>query len=328
MALDRPTPEGDVGVIPRGYSDPVENPLLPAITAATDDDPVPVDRLADEPGWEFEGAEDVGQNDLVHPDLQVKAVSSAVRSLVSSAVGISLTDYSRNPQAKGWGAPCTAPRATVQAGAASVNVDRRIAELVFLIMRHGERHGYRHRKADTGAYNCRKIAGTNSWSNHAWALAIDINWQSNPFTSPLRTDIPEWYRFTWNRYGFAWGGNYSGKKDAMHFEFMGTPAQLQRALDLARKEIGDVVAPPPPPVTGAKPGDGILERGDSGESVKTLQRVAKAWYPKDLGYVTVDGEFGPDTERAVKFVQAKFGLTQDGVAGPQTLGKLGLGYLK
>jgi peptidoglycan hydrolase-like protein with peptidoglycan-binding domain len=59
----------------------------------------------------------------------------------------------------------------------------------------------------------------------------------------------------------------------------------------------------------------ILKRGLSGEPVRRLQ--AK------LG-VEADGEFGPNTEKALKDWQAKKGLTADGIAGPDTFVAMGL----
>jgi putative chitinase len=53
--------------------------------------------------------------------------------------------------------------------------------------------------------------------------------------------------------------------------------------------------------------------GDNNDTVKALQ--AK------LG-LTDDGIFGPGTKRAVRDFQAKHGLTADGIAGPATLKKL------
>lgn len=164
---------------------------------------------------------------------------------VCAVPGINLADYSKDAQQRGWGSPCSGTMARVQLTVAAVSVDTRVAELVGLIMRANERDGYRYRAADTGAYNCRKISGTDVWSNHAWGAAVDCNWQSNPFTATLQTDRPSWEIDRWARYGWAWGGKYTGKKDAMHNEFMGTPAQAQAALVLARKELGSTTAATP-----------------------------------------------------------------------------------
>jgi hypothetical protein len=37
------------------------------------------------------------------------------------------------------------------------------------------------RANNTSAYNCRKVAGSSSWSNHAYGRAIDINPRRNPY---------------------------------------------------------------------------------------------------------------------------------------------------
>ena len=72
---------------------------------------------------------------------------------------------------------------------------------------------------------------------------------------PLTTDIPAWMVAMWNRYGFAWGGHYTGTPDAMHFEFMGTPAQADQMTALALRELAPGATPPPvttQPVTPVK----------------------------------------------------------------------------
>lgn len=53
----------------------------------------------------------------------------------------------------------------------------------------------------------------------------------------------------------------------------------------------------------------MLRKGSRGTSVRTLQKL--------LG-VSVDGNFGPQTERAVIAFQIKKGLTADGLVGPKT----------
>jgi hypothetical protein len=242
---------------PEDWRSPVDDPLLPWIIPADDGAPDPAppqERLTQEPGWDIE-AEDTGQNEDLVPGLgnpgDLPEDSPARKFVQPGFAGLDLRDYSRLPSAKGWGAACSAARATVRLTEASVTVDARIAELVGLVMRACEARGYHFRKADTGAYNCRKIAGTNTWSNHAWALAVDVNWRSNPYTTIANdTDIPDWMHNLWNRYGFAWGGDYTGgKRDFMHFEFMGTPQQAQLGLALARAELGSgtPVTPPAPP---------------------------------------------------------------------------------
>ena len=62
-------------------------------------------------------------------------------------------------------------------------------------------------------------------------------------------------------------------------------------------------------------------RGSTGSTVSEIQTRLKNW-----GYYSgkVDGIFGSGTEAAVKKVQAKNGLTADGIVGPATLSALGI----
>jgi peptidoglycan hydrolase-like protein with peptidoglycan-binding domain len=59
----------------------------------------------------------------------------------------------------------------------------------------------------------------------------------------------------------------------------------------------------------------ILRKGLSGEPVRRLQTK--------LG-VEADGEFGPNTEKALKDWQTKNGLAADGIAGPDTFMAMGI----
>jgi len=66
----------------------------------------------------------------------------------------------------------------------------------------------------------------------------------------------------------------------------------------------------------------VLSRlGSRGEEVRKIQQRLKDW-----GYYKgpVDGIYGPKTRDAVIAFQKKHGLTPDGIAGPQTLAKIGL----
>ena len=61
-------------------------------------------------------------------------------------------------------------------------------------------------------------------------LAVDLNSLANPMGSRLVTDMPRWMPKLWTGHGFAWGGAYTGRKDAMHYEYVGTPAELRRTI--------------------------------------------------------------------------------------------------
>lgn len=71
---------------------------------------------------------------------------------------------------------------------------------------------------------------------------------------------------------------------------------------------------PPSPVVR------VLKKGDKGEDVKRLQTALT-----DAGYtISIDGDFGIMTQRAVVCFQFEHGLTVDGVAGSQTQSALNL----
>ncbi|MCF3933303.1 M15 family metallopeptidase [Acuticoccus sp. M5D2P5] len=89
-----------------------------------------------------------------------------------------------------------------------------------------------------GGYNNRKIAGTNVLSNHAFGNAIDINPGENPMGSKLITDMPANISELAKKHGLGWGGNWTSKKDAMHFEASGgvsTEREMGRAASEAEK---------------------------------------------------------------------------------------------
>jgi Transglycosylase-like domain/Putative peptidoglycan binding domain len=68
-------------------------------------------------------------------------------------------------------------------------------------------------------------------------------------------------------------------------------------------------------VTAIASSEVVVERGDRGQAVRSIQSA--------LG-IPADGVFGPQTERAVRQFQRREGLVVDGVVGPQTRSALGL----
>ena len=61
--------------------------------------------------------------------------------------------------------------------------------------------------------------------------------------------------------------------------------------------------------------------GSRGEEVRKIQTKLKNW-----GYYSgaVDGIYGTQTQKAVRYFQQKNGLTVDGIAGPKTLAAMGI----
>lgn len=86
----------------------------------------------------------------------------------------------------------------------------------------------------------------------------------------------------------------------------------RRYLSIAKREVARLVA------AGIQPVDAVhypvLRRGSDGDAVEILQvRLRQQGFP-----LTLDGDFGPATELAVKAFQARAGLTSDGIVGPQS----------
>ncbi len=93
---------------------------------------------------------------------------------------------------------------------------------------------------NTSAFNCRYVAGTTRWSNHATGRAIDVNPLENPYVSNGRTDhdgsVPYLDRgaaaigmivegdaavAAFDAVGWGWGGRWSGDLDYQHFSAAG-----------------------------------------------------------------------------------------------------------
>jgi len=172
--------------------------------------------------------------------------------------GASTTDYSRLANSRGWGSgwPACGGMAgkivkinlTRSGTSIAGGVHRDIAELFLLIGNEIERRGYMFHPGWCWGAECRAISGSNTPSNHSWGLAVDINAPNNPYTSSGQHDIPEWAFALFRSYGFGCGADYSGKKDWMHVEAMGTPSDMAAMTALARRNIGGggvVITPPP-----------------------------------------------------------------------------------
>ncbi|MGH8978013.1 MAG: M15 family metallopeptidase [Acidimicrobiia bacterium] len=93
---------------------------------------------------------------------------------------------------------------------------------------------------NTSAFNCRFVAGTSRWSEHAYGRAIDINTVQNPYVSGAHVSPPAGAAYV-NRTlqapgmihagdavvrafaaaGWGWGGNFGSAKDYQHFSATG-----------------------------------------------------------------------------------------------------------
>lgn len=136
---------------------------------------------------------------------------------------------------KHWGPHCTRKHVTVDIAhhslpfAAGSQKAWRHLDLVFQRQAPHYRNHVAQRQ-DIGSFNCRFIAGTNIYSNHAFATALDIAWlentrDPNPFDNPIWTEAGAFIRHIEHR-GFRWGGRFS-HPDSMHVELMLVPWQVR-----------------------------------------------------------------------------------------------------
>lgn len=143
-------------------------------------------------------------------------------------------------------------RVTATRSGADFDVHYEIAPLIKFLIDEVERRGYLidHGAADVDddwSYANRAIRGRNTPSNHSWGLAIDIDAQEYGLGSYRR--LPQWVVDLFEAYGFDYGGDWSGRKDPMHFEFNGWPSQARWLVaSLAGHHIDNTPAPVPPSV--------------------------------------------------------------------------------
>ncbi len=65
----------------------------------------------------------------------------------------------------------------------------------------------------------------------------------------------------------------------------------------------------------------VWRQGSRGQCVKDIQQIVNAAIPKQV-YLTVDGQYGPNTTSGVRTFQSDTGISADGSVGPQTWNKL------
>jgi len=93
---------------------------------------------------------------------------------------------------------------------------------------------------NTSAFNCRRVAGSSSWSEHSYGRAIDLNPVENPYVSGSTVSPPAGAAYldrgdarpgmvrrgdavhrVFTQMGWGWGGDWSSSKDYQHFSATG-----------------------------------------------------------------------------------------------------------
>ncbi|MGH7678997.1 MAG: M15 family metallopeptidase [Gemmatimonadaceae bacterium] len=182
-------------------------------------------------------------------------------------------------------------------------------------------HDYRIRPADTDSYNCRPITGGTGLSLHSYGIALDVNWDTNPYlktptgrkvryssrrsqdargddvraggadtdmTSAMIDDIRA-IKTVDGRSVFAWGGDFKTVKDSMHFQIDLTPAEMERGIDWSTHTVTVASAEEQPAA--------FARLGDVGPEVAYFQRKLARLSPQSPG--KLDGHYGRKTADSV-----------------------------
>ena len=182
-------------------------------------------------------------------------------------------------------------------------------------------------RGDSWGYAPRTIIGSTVTSNHASGTAVDLNASRHPLgkTGTFSTaQVAAIRKIVADSNGvLRWGGDYSGRKDEMHFELQlqsngNNPAKV--AALAARVAATVPLSTVSTPAASGRP---TIREGATGDAVKALQSGLKRVFPTYAGGLSVDGAFGPKTATAVREFQRRSGLTADGIVGPATWATLG-----
>lgn len=182
-------------------------------------------------------------------------------------------------------------------------------------------HGYNIRTADTDSYNCRAITGGTEKSLHAYGIALDVNWTTNPYketsdqrkvrfsdqpTQDLRandvkrnladTDMTQAMiddalaiRTISKKRVFEWGGNWINVKDTMHFEIDVKPDDLATGIDWSSVKGGQNGRPVPSRLMETRGGGSPLQGDIALGNFEKVHALIEKWeggytnHPRDPG---------------------------------------------
>lgn len=147
-------------------------------------------------------------------------------------------------------------------------------------------------------YLYRAISGSASLSNHASGTAIDLNAHAHPmgsantFTAAKVAAIRAILAFCEGV--VRWGGDFSGRKDDMHFEIDKGAADVARVA----KKIRALGAPPAPKPPTKPPVEKLTVDGDLG--AKTIKRWQQVMGTPGDGKITEPSELIKAVQRVLR----------------------------
>lgn len=143
------------------------------------------------------------------------------------------------------------------------------------------------------------------WRHRARLGLVHVIWRQRIISTRVSPGV-------WRQMGDR-GSGTANHMDHPHVLFDSTPYRA------ASKPASSPSKPKPAPSKpAAKPSGSLLRRGSKGAAVRRLQSGLRKTFPAYAGRLSVDGDFGPATERVVREFQTRSGLRADGVVGPAT----------
>lgn len=153
------------------------------------------------------------------------------------------------------------------------------------------------RQSDTGGYNYRPIAGSKTVSNHGSGTAEDLRWNDHPlgavgtFSRDQASRIREQLKYYSGV--IRWGGDYTGRKDEMHFEINKPPAAVKVIADKIRNDAKPARVPATMNLSVTIP---ELRQGDDDAKLGGPNLINRI---QGLLGITRDGVWGPKTTAAI-----------------------------
>jgi hypothetical protein len=202
-----------------------------------------------------------------------------------------------------------------------------------------EAHSYNIRIDDTDSYNCRAIKGGTGRSLHSFGIALDVNWNTNPFKeTPDNREVRYSSKVTQAERAqdvklgiadtdmtpdmirdilaiktkgsvrvFEWGGSWKDRKDAMHFELDVSPQELAAGIDPSTVLLPTAIA--------ADHQTGVLSSIDSsGKLDAPLVQGSNIMTTNDIGRVLIDALLANRNPPAPQPTQAASPQQQDVIA--------------
>lgn len=145
---------------------------------------------------------------------------------MSGSIGSPCSTANYNPYRTPWGL--------------TVTVNKAVAPRFRAACDEAANHPWKPKRIDS--YVCRQIRGSSSWSRHAYAAAFDFF--DRPYPEPVDVwgtgnSPPASFAAIFKKYGFSWGGDWSGRSDYPHIEWASSTvpplAERKDWFDMASK---------------------------------------------------------------------------------------------